>query len=321
MSFSFRFAILHCSLSLVLAHPPLVERLVRGMRFITSAPQETADLSATTTSDAFASWSYGSSSTSSSIVPTSTFAGDDTYPVFPNSRWFSRMYLVNAQDSGLTQRDQELYNYCYLPFNSAVYDYGFGKRDATSTSSSTPTPRPTYLSDEVPCKRQAAINANCYFQNTNHSFTGLEPYSNGLQPGFSYADQQRCFCKTYPFFDSVLGCQECVEQHGGTEGYHWFPAQYVSAVSSSYCAAEAATTDFYAFQQNWAKTQTEVNVGSTTASNALGSETAMSAYYTYNAAALSTRTRSGSSTLPLSITYMILPTFAFLLISNIFPFT
>jgi len=230
---------------------------------------------------------YFPSSTSSSA--SATFTGDDTYPVFPNNIYLSGFYVVNAADAGLTVQDQELYNYCYLPFNSAIYTYN--KRQASSTSSA-PTPRPTYLIDEAPCKRQASINANCYFQNTNHTFSGLEPYSNP-QSDTALTEQQTCYCNTYPFFDSVLGCQACFEEHGGLEGYHWFPSDYVSAVSKTYCAAPSLTTNFYAFVKDWATTQTEVTVGSTTASNLLGSETSMAAYYTYNTAAPSTSASAG----------------------------
>lgn len=160
---------------------------------------------------------YFASSTSSSA--TATYTGDDTYPVFPNSVYLSRFALVNAADSGLTTQDQELYNYCYLLLNSVIYTYN--KRQASSTSSPTsnPTPRATYLIGKPPCKRQGSIGTNCYFQNTNHTFRGLTPYSDP-QSETALAEQQTCFCSTYPFFDSALGCQACFEQHGGIEGYH-----------------------------------------------------------------------------------------------------
>lgn len=66
-------------------------------------------------------------------------------------------------------------------------------------------------------------------------------------------------------------------------GYHWFPQSYVNAVSSSYCAANPQTTDFYAFAKEWAKTDPAATVPSTTASNILGTQTAASLYYTYAA--------------------------------------
>ena len=258
---------------------------------ISAAPTDLASSTTISTTDDYSSYTpYFASSTFSSA--TATYTGDDTYLVFPNSVYLSRVAFVNAADSGLTTQDQELYNYCYLPFNSVIYTYN--KRQASSTSSptSSPTPRPTYLIDEPPCKRQGSIGTNCYFQNTNHTFPGLTPYSDP-QSETALAEQQTCFCSTYPFFDTVLGCQACFEQHGGVEGYHWFPSEYVSAVSKTYCAAPSLTTDFYGFVKEWASTQTDVSVGSTTASNVLGSETSMEAYYTYNTAAPSSSISAG----------------------------
>lgn len=224
--------------------------------------------------------------TSTSSAAASTYTGDDGY-VFPNGNYISRFYRVSSQYSGLTPLDIDLYNYCYLPYNSLSYN----KRDASSTSANTPTPRPTYLIDEAPCKRQAAINANCYWQNTNNTFQGLVPYSDP-QSDDAFAQQQTCYCSTYPFFDSVLGCQACFDLHGGREGFHWFPAAYVSAASSSYCSARPATTDFENFVSSWAATQTQVQIVNTTASNVLGTQTAMSAYYTYSTETASVSSRS-----------------------------
>jgi len=226
------------------------------------------------------------SETSSSA--TATFTGDDTYPVFPNGRYLSRFAYSPSDDAGLTQLDIDLYNYCYLPSR-------FLKRDTTTTSrtSTSPTPKPTYQNGEPPCKRQSACNTNCVFQNTNNTFSGLEPYSNP-QSNTSLSDQQNCYCNIYPFWDSALGCQECFRQHGGIEGYHWFPAEYVQAVSSSYCGSKPVTTDFYAFVSRFEETQTAVSIGSTTASNVLGTQTGQSGYYTYSVAAAAASTTASS---------------------------
>lgn len=145
-------------------------------------------------------------STSSSSTP--FYTGSQEYPVFPNAVYLSKFYLVSSQYSGLTDLDIDLYNECYLPFR-ALSHYNHDKRDeATATL----TPKPTYLINDPPCKRQAAINSNCYFQNTNGTFQGLLPYSG------DWDIQQQCFCDIYPFFDSSIGCQECFRKHGGIEG-------------------------------------------------------------------------------------------------------
>ncbi|OQE35325.1 hypothetical protein PENCOP_c013G00850 [Penicillium coprophilum] len=209
------------------------------------------------------------SSTSSSTAATDT--GSDEYPVFPNGAYISRFYLVSSQDSGLTDLDIDLYNECYLPHNPLPH-HNFRRDDSTETIS----PKPTYLINEAPCKRQAAINSNCYFQNTNGTFSGLQKYSG------DWDVQQQCYCDIYPFFDSVAGCQECFRKHGGIEGYHWFPKSYVKEVSGVYCSANPQTTGFYPFANAWSKTSA-TNLPSSTAVDSLGTQTAASLYYTYAA--------------------------------------
>lgn len=168
--------------------------------------------------------SVSTSITTSSLEPTSTYqynsilgsstssntAASETgseYPVFPNGAYISRFYVVSSQESGLTDLDIDLYNECFLPHNPLPH-HNFRRGDTTETIS----PKPTYLIDEAPCKRQAAINSNCYFQNTNGTFSGLELYSG------DWDVQQQCYCDIYPFFDSAAGCQECYRKHGGIEG-------------------------------------------------------------------------------------------------------
>ncbi|OQD72142.1 hypothetical protein PENPOL_c001G07659 [Penicillium polonicum] len=242
--------------------------------------------------------SVSTSITTSSLEPTSTYqynsilgsstssntAASETgseYPVFPNGAYISRFYVVSSQESGLTDLDIDLYNECFLPHNPLPH-HNFRRGDTTETIS----PKPTYLIDEAPCKRQAAINSNCYFQNTNGTFSGLELYSG------DWDVQQQCYCDIYPFFDSAAGCQECYRKHGGIEGYHWFPVSYVKEVSSAYCSANPQTTGFYPFANAWS-TSSAANLPSTTAVDSLGTQTAASLYYTY--AAESTAAGGGSS--------------------------
>lgn len=222
-------------------------------------------------------------STLSSSTP--SYTGSQEYPVFPNAVYLSKFYLVSSQHSGLTDLDIDLYNECYLPFR-ALPHHNNDKRDEATAAL---TPKPTYLINDPPCKRQAAINSNCYFQNTNGTFQGLLPYSG------DWDVQQQCFCDIYPFFDSSIGCQECFRKHGGIEGYHWFPESYVSAVSSSYCGANPQTTGFYPFAQEWAKTDSAAKVPSTTASDLLGTQTAASLYYTYAAETAVSGSKEGAA--------------------------
>ncbi|KAL4891892.1 hypothetical protein BDV59DRAFT_60446 [Aspergillus ambiguus] len=223
-------------------------------------------------------------STSTSSSSTAFYTGSQEYPVFPNAVYISKFYLVSSQYSGLTDLDIDLYNECYLPSRPLPH-HDHDKRDeATSTL----TTKPTYLINEPPCKRQAAINANCHFRNTNGTFEGIQAYSG------DWDVQQQCYCDVYPFFDSSIGCQECFEKHGGIEGYHWFPESYVSAVSSSYCSARPQTTGFYPFVLEWARSNSAASVPSTTAADLLGTQTAASLYYTYAAeTAISDSTKKG----------------------------
>lgn len=211
---------------------------------------------------------YGSAFASSTSDPFTSTSTD--YPVFPNSQYIAKWFSYSSDEDGLTHLDIDLYNECYLP--SRPYTY-VNKRQADASSTS-PTPRPTYLIDEPPCQRQAAINANCYFQNTNGTFSGLQPYED------DFDIQQQCFCDIYPFFDAVTGCNACFLEHGGIEGYHWFPSSYISAVSSSYCNSNPQTLEFYSWVSEWSQTDPAARVPSTTAPNVLGTQTAASLYYT-----------------------------------------
>ena len=168
----------------------------------------TASTSMTTASLDTSSYGYDSlfgTSTTSSTAASTTDSRE--FPVFPNGAYLSRFYLVVAQESGLTDLDIDLYNECYLPYNPLPH-HNFRRGDATTAIS----PKPTYLIDEAPCQRQAGINSNCYFWNTNGTFSGLVPYSD------HWDVQQQCYCDIYPFFDSAAGCQECIRKHGGIEG-------------------------------------------------------------------------------------------------------
>lgn len=176
-----------------------------SMDLVTSPPTEAP----TATSTAPYGRSTTSISTSSAIT---AFPGSNSYPVFPNGKYLSKFYLVSGQYSGLNDLDYHLYNVCYLPYRP--FDVGtsfdIDKRRVSHTDSN--APRPSYLINDPPCKRQAAINANCHFKNTNGTFSGLEPYTNDFDV------QQQCYCEKYPFFDSALGCMKCFETHGGIEG-------------------------------------------------------------------------------------------------------
>jgi hypothetical protein len=135
-------------------------------------------------------------------MSTSAYNGSDTYPVFPNGRFLSKFSLVSSQDAGLTQTDTDLYNRCYLPARTL--------KERSSVS------KPNYQIDEAPCKRQAAINANCSFT-WNGTLASLEEQTDAK-------DQQDCFCNVYPFFEAANGCQACFEKHGGVEGNSQFLA-------------------------------------------------------------------------------------------------
>ena len=264
-----------------------------------------------TTPIATSSFSYGpyyASETASSA--SSTFTGSDEYRVFPNGAYLSRFYLVSSSEAGLTELDIDLYNFCYLPYNPLPYN-NYRKRSPQATGD----PRPDYELEAAPCKRTASINANCYIENTNGTFSGLR---DSEQPDA----QQQCFCDVYPFFDSVRGCMECFRQHGGIEGYHWFPQSYVNAVSSSYCAADPQSTLFYDFARDWAKTNPAAKVPSTTAENVLGTQTAASLYYTY-AAAMTDGSSEGSapqfqkSSSSTSLRHLLLATIALSLVAHL----
>ncbi|KAF3938762.1 hypothetical protein ABW19_dt0200604 [Dactylella cylindrospora] len=240
-------------------------------------------------------------SSSDTIPEGEYYNGTDDYPVFPHARYISKFYKVSSQYAGLTKLDIALYNRCYLPYNPLSDAFAIDSKfkrdieidveipddnDPNQTNSN--APRPTYLINEPPCKRTAAINSNCYFDNTNGTFSGLQLYEDKFEV------QQQCYCEKYPYFDSAFGCNECFKLHGGIEGYHWFPDSYMNAVSSSYCNADPATTGFYPFYHQWMQTDPAATVPSTTAPDILGTEAAASLYYTYAAAASITSAASST---------------------------
>ncbi|KAK6349372.1 hypothetical protein TWF730_010119 [Orbilia blumenaviensis] len=248
-------------------------------------------------------------STSRNTQGGGSYAGDPDYPVFPHPRYISKFYRVSAQNSGLTRLDKDLYNQCYLPYNRQSYVDKREARTITVTQDnediSLPkddepkSPRPTYQLTSPPCKRTSAINANCYFQNTNGTFSGLQPYQSDFE------EQQKCYCEIYPYFDSAAGCNECFHMHGGIAGFHWFPQDYISAASSAYCNANPITTAFYPFISSWSKTAEMAKVPTTTAPNILGTQTEQSLYWTY-AAAMTSKPNSGrkSATVNRRITWL-----------------
>lgn len=249
--------------------------------------------------------------TATSSAASATFTGDPSYPVFPNGQWLSRFSKVSSLESGITNQDTDLYNWCYLPeggplsYLPSPYNQSTHAKRATSWKSIV-IEKPDYQIQVAPCKRQAAINTNCYFKNTNGTFSGLTTYED------DFGEQQHCYCQKYPFFDTVVGCQKCYELHGGIEGmlylsiplrfycgrrrvcltmfdigYHWFPESYVDALADTYCNANPLDKEFYGFIAAWKSTAAEAQVPSTTAKNILRSQTAASLYYTPNAAAVS----------------------------------
>ncbi|KAF2786885.1 hypothetical protein K505DRAFT_288926 [Melanomma pulvis-pyrius CBS 109.77] len=224
---------------------------------------------------------------------TSASQTSSTYPVFPNPDFVSRFLTVSSAESGITNLDTDLYNRCYLPSNPLPYH-----QSSNSTSPANQRrdeswiyitiENPNYQIEEAPCKRQAAINTNCYFQNTNGSATGLQKYTDHFDA------QQHCFCEKYPFFDAVLGCQRCFEMHGGIEAFHWFPESYVSTFANAYCGTDPPTKEFYSFVSEWKASAAEAKVPSTTAADVLGTQTAASLYYTASPAAASKKPSSAS---------------------------
>ncbi|KAF2662741.1 hypothetical protein K491DRAFT_556411, partial [Lophiostoma macrostomum CBS 122681] len=204
----------------------------------------------------------------------STFTGNATYPVFPNANYISLFYLSPSDEFTITNLDTDLYNRCYLPANPLPYSNA--KRDSSWISIT--ISNPDYDIDEAPCKRQAAINANCHFRNGNGTAAGLQVYTDDFE------EQRECYCNEYPFFDAVVGCQKCFEMHGGIEGYHYFPYSYISAFADSYCSSSAPPTkEFYAAALAWKATAAEAVVPSTTAKDVLGTQTDARLYYTANA--------------------------------------
>lgn len=149
-------------------------------------------------SSVYLSNSQPSGSQPSSSQPSST---SGPFPVFPNGPYVSK-FFVSSQNSGLDHLDIDLYNQCYLPYNPLSYNNKKAKRSGVS--------KPDYDSDLPPCKRQAAINSNCYFT-WNGTLASIDVSQDAAQ-------QQECFCGTYPFFEAVGGCQACFEEHGGVEG-------------------------------------------------------------------------------------------------------
>lgn len=66
-------------------------------------------------------------------------------------------------------------------------------------------------------------------------------------------------------------------------GVHWFPDAFMSAASSAYCSASPITTAFYPFISEWRTTDPAGQVPTTTtAPNAIGTQTEHNNYWTYS---------------------------------------
>ncbi|CAI7590272.1 unnamed protein product [Penicillium viridicatum] len=240
--------------------------------------------------------SASTSITTSSLEPTSTYQYDSIlgsstssntaasetgseYPVFPNGAYISRFYVVSSQESGLTDLDIDLYNECFLPHNPLPH-HNFRRDDTTETIS----PKPTYLINEAPCKRQAAINSiatskipTAHFQAFNCIRVIGTSSSNAIVTYIPSLTRQ-------PVVRNVIENMEGlrVGLSHSMSCYHWFPESYVKGVSSAYCSANPQTTGFYPFANAWS-TSSAASLPSTTAVDSLGTQTAASLYYTYAA--------------------------------------
>ena len=151
--------------------------------------------------------------TQTSTAADSMYTCDPNESFFLNSCYLSRFTRVISQYSGLTNLDIDLYNRCYLPYNALSYDTKKAKRDGESWVS-VQIEKPDYQQEVAPCKRMGAIGANCYWKNTNGTFSGLDKYQD------DFGQQQNCYCKIYPFWDATAGCMKCLEMHGGIEGMY-----------------------------------------------------------------------------------------------------
>lgn len=158
---------------------------------VSAAPTALVSSTTVSTTDDYTSYTpYFASSICPSI--TAIYIGDDTYLVFLNSVYSLASHSSTPSTLSLQSQDQELYNFCYLALNSAIYTYN--KRQASSTSSptSSPTPRPTYPTDELSCKRQGSIGRH-ELQLPEHQphVSGPTPYSDPQpQSATALADQQ-----------------------------------------------------------------------------------------------------------------------------------
>ncbi|KAF2010131.1 hypothetical protein BU24DRAFT_356902 [Aaosphaeria arxii CBS 175.79] len=213
-------------------------------------------------------------STTTASASRSTFTGDASYPVFPNANYISRFAIIADYLSDITHLDTDLLNRCYLPSRPHRY---VEPRNQTKREDSwiyIKIEKPDYQEDSPPCHRQGAINTNCRLQNTNGTFSGLRKYED------NFDEQQHCFCEKYPFFEATLGCQKCLEMHGGIEGWHWFPESYISAAADAYCSENPPTKEFFDYMLDWKATAAEAQIPSTTAEDLLGTRTEVSLYYT-----------------------------------------
>ncbi|EFE44149.1 hypothetical protein TRV_01109, partial [Trichophyton verrucosum HKI 0517] len=212
-----------------------------SMDLVTSPPTQAPTVASTAP--------YGRSTTTTTTTTSAitAFPGSDNYPVFPNGKYLSKFYLVSGQYSGLTDLDYHLYNVCYLPYRpfDVGTSFGIDKRRVSHTDSN--APRPTYLINDPPCKRQAAINANCHFKNTNG--TRSQAWS-PIPTILTY--NSNVTARSIPFLTLLLDVP--------------------------------APAEFFDFIKAWAKTDPAATLQSTTASTILGTQTDASLYYTYAAA-------------------------------------
>ena len=88
-------------------------------------------------------------------------------------------------------------------------------------------------------------------------------------------------------------CSDCYRLHGGREGADFYPEEVGNSISASYCSG-TATLGFPNFLFN-AFTENSFPIASTRESDVLGTQTAVSLYYTATGEATATGAETGTA--------------------------
>ena len=140
---------------------------------------------------------------------------------------------------------------------------------------------------DAPCNMVNYIGVECvYGSKPNITTHGIQDPQGQM---LSNRTQQLCICESQ-YFESTLGCESCLNKHGGSSHIGLaIPFEVISSMSAAYCAASATPIGIIDFQFSYLQkpqfstyfsSASSSGSAAATFSDPLANSTAISLYYT-----------------------------------------